>query len=618
MSSNFETEMFLLNHYFPELAPEDGAEFIPAQLNYQTDFPLPGAEMERLRENIAEREQIVELVTVNTPRDLRPAPACKAYVLLGRRAPGEGETGRFAVGTWAPVMGFMEEKDLDYGVAEAELRKEWGRKYTLGDLIEQAAFRERLEEVDELSVQSTMILAEPYLHVPTSRTVHTVAEIVQAVSASAELGILPGLEQLTDGKRTLMKTACPKNAEHTDFAWFRLGDLPEEMHPWSRRAVLLAVAALVKAGYLDVEAERDLRIEEEVPRRPSFLLGEHDTGDKTVDFFHEAFPFLFSAFYRWRKEMAKLAPEEVRGYLNVAINDLLEFIDLQAQIISVLVYGVRDPKMVIDHFPVELSGIKIPQTVQEAEETIEVWWELMGRKTWEQVDPNFPRLARVTSPGFVFLPKRMKLGETPFIRIFDHFLMPDIPGSAWAEPVFRYIQGEYRQIIDVVYNKNLIRLMLGLLGQGLILDVGCGDGLAAEVKPAGIELFGVDLIQEMVEAANLAGEQAIVANIATVKPESLPLPFVGAMMNYVDHWLSHEERVEAFRNIYQVLSPGCRFVFNVYFPEPGWQEYYEQVLRQANFTNVIFREEKVLNKAGEEKTVYLVIAEKKGLKEFSL
>ncbi|MFH0864501.1 MAG: methyltransferase domain-containing protein [Candidatus Gottesmanbacteria bacterium] len=607
-ATHVEETLFLLERYFPSLIKEnDGADFQPVKIDYRADFPPPENDLIALRERVGQRKEIVEMVFINIPREYTLSEGrtnlSNVYVLLGLRAPGEGETGHFAIGTWAPVMGFIEQKDLDWGIASAR----FSGKINMGKVIKWAAFRERHEEINQLPVQTDEILAPPLLHLPTGRHVHCIAEVVRAVSVSNELGISLGDDQQLSGKRTLMSTPVPASNEHTEFAWFPLSKLPTNMHPWSQRAVFLAIDALIKKGYLGLDIERDQYMAKVAPKEPYFLLEGTKLYDPIEEFFKQAFPYLFSAFNQWQRTLQEQGPEEIKHYLNIATNIRLEEIDKMVQGMFILAYGTRDSDLILRHFPAQISGIKIPQTVEEANQAISAWWELMSRKTWEEIDPDFPRLARVSHFGSDFLPKRMQLGKTPFIRTFDVFLLPEIKSAAWAKPLFKYIQNEYRQIIDVKFNKSAISKMLEYVGKGKVFDIGCGDGLATEVKPDGIEFFGVDLVEEMVEAAKLEGEEAVVGNIADMDSGILPSPFDGAIMPYVDHWLGNTERQRAFGLVNQVLKEGGQFVFNVYFPQGEWQKYYQDILREAGFSRVVFREEEVESRDGK-KIIHLVIA----------
>lgn len=601
------TKESLQETFFPGVEKID-TEFCNRRLDYTSRFPPSKSQFHAWRNRIREGKEIAVNVQLNLPSyitGLGPSSLDEVYVLLGKRT---GVSTRWGANTWAPVMGRIELSDLRAACYNSKLLK---GKYSLGDLITMAAYREYLEEVSEIPAQTTMLFAEPSLHKTSGKTIHVIAQVVQAVSQGYGIGN-SFWEQVGPGKRPFMKSPKPRSLEHSEFRWFRFGELPlSNMDLWSQRAIKKAVQVAIEKKYIKFDPDGLAKILGlSSPKiATGFLLGENSTGDEVVDFYTDSFPYLYASFYRWYLNMLDSAPDQVKKYINPATNDRVALFNERARGFLSLGQGLYDYKEVLKHFSVNFEGAKIPQTIEEAKEAVLAWWQLTRRDNWYQIKDKNPRIAKIEGDGLAFLPKRMKLGETQFIRTFDRFILPDIKGAAWAQALFEYIHGEYRQTIDLIYKRNVLRRMFTHLKPGKIFDAGCGDGLANEEKPQGFELFGVDLVEEFVEAARLAGEEAQVSDLATMDITILPHGFNGAMMSFVDYWLTSDERKRTFRQLATILPQGGRFVFNVHLPEEDWQNHYNQLLRKAGFSQISFKDDDVDSKDGK-KLVHLVIAEK--------
>jgi hypothetical protein len=224
---------------------EVNGRFRPVRIDYQAPFQLVKTD---LKKELAGRKKGVAVILLNQPdlSILNPLQLMEAEILLGKRSSEEGKP--WGGGTWAPLMGRAEEKDLDLARQTTEARAKDGRVYTHGDLIKEIASRERLEEARITPMQTIIVNCGSFKDLETGWTIHVVAEIIQAVSQEGEKS---EKRQLLEGKKTA--AVEPDSDEHTEFKWFNLGELPlDEMEPGSKKAIRTALDFLAKKNYITV------------------------------------------------------------------------------------------------------------------------------------------------------------------------------------------------------------------------------------------------------------------------------------------------------------------------------------------------------------------------------
>ncbi|MBW4646813.1 MAG: methyltransferase domain-containing protein [Goleter apudmare HA4340-LM2] len=108
--------------------------------------------------------------------------------------------------------------------------------------------------------------------------------------------------------------------------------------------------------------------------------------------------------------------------------------------------------------------------------------------------------------------------------------------------------------------------------EGLVVDLGCGSGLwAQELTQAGYLVLGVDISESMIALAQkrVPNAEFLVASIFQVHiPSCHAVTSVGECFNYLfDPDNNHTGLVRVFRRIYDALTPGGVFIFDL--AEPG-------------------------------------------------
>ena len=107
---------------------------------------------------------------------------------------------------------------------------------------------------------------------------------------------------------------------------------------------------------------------------------------------------------------------------------------------------------------------------------------------------------------------------------------------------------------------------------GLVVDLGCGSGLwARELTNAGYRVLGVDISGSMIDIARRRVPEAEFRIGSLFEADIPPCNAVTALsevLNYLfDPGNDHQTRVRLFHRIYDALTPGGDFVFDI--AEPG-------------------------------------------------
>jgi SAM-dependent methyltransferase len=114
-------------------------------------------------------------------------------------------------------------------------------------------------------------------------------------------------------------------------------------------------------------------------------------------------------------------------------------------------------------------------------------------------------------------------------------------------------------------------LECGGIGDGLVVDLGCGTGLLArELIDAGYDVFGVDISEAMIEIARRRVPEAEirVGSLFEVEiPRCRAVTAISEVLNYLFD-PEYEERGpgRVFRRVHDALTPGGIFVFDVLGP----------------------------------------------------
>ncbi len=109
------------------------------------------------------------------------------------------------------------------------------------------------------------------------------------------------------------------------------------------------------------------------------------------------------------------------------------------------------------------------------------------------------------------------------------------------------------------------------IGDGLVVDLGCGTGLLArELIDAGYGVFGVDISEAMIEIARRRAPEAEfrVGSLFEVEiPRCEAVTAISEVLNYLFDPENEERGLErVFRHVHEALAPGGAFVFDVLGP----------------------------------------------------
>lgn len=144
---------------------------------------------------------------------------------------------------------------------------------------------------------------------------------------------------------------------------------------------------------------------------------------------------------------------------------------------------------------------------------------------------------------------------------FESPLMRQIRQEAYGEDI-----GQHSWVTVAELKSDVDRL--GLSTSSVVLDVGCGPGgpLAFLLQAIGCRGIGVDVSRDAVDAARRRSATLGLDTRLTVGQADMnvPLPFPAATFSAVislDVILHARDRLEVFREVARVLSPGGKFLF---------------------------------------------------------
>lgn len=143
-----------------------------------------------------------------------------------------------------------------------------------------------------------------------------------------------------------------------------------------------------------------------------------------------------------------------------------------------------------------------------------------------------------------------------------------------------YYKEDLAYIHDVGYGDYACQSAAGILSilsrnkiqEGLIVDLGCGGGLSAlAFVKAGYRVLGIDISHAMIGLARARVPSANFRVASLFKadiPECQVVTAIGECLNYLfDPDNSNKVLSQLFERIYQALSPGGVFIFDI--AEPG-------------------------------------------------
>jgi SAM-dependent methyltransferase len=109
------------------------------------------------------------------------------------------------------------------------------------------------------------------------------------------------------------------------------------------------------------------------------------------------------------------------------------------------------------------------------------------------------------------------------------------------------------------------------IGEGLVVDLGCGTGLLArELIDAGYDVFGIDISEAMIEIAQARTPEAEfrVGSLFEVEiPSCRAVTAISEVLNYLFDPENEERGLgRVFRRVHEALAPGGVFVFDVLGP----------------------------------------------------
>lgn len=143
--------------------------------------------------------------------------------------------------------------------------------------------------------------------------------------------------------------------------------------------------------------------------------------------------------------------------------------------------------------------------------------------------------------------------------------------STWYNEDLAYIH-------DVGYRDYALKSTPGILQTlsdrqihaGLVVEMGCGSGLTAEILDrAGYQVLGIDISEAMIAIAQTrvpSAEFRVASLLTTEVPPCRAVISIGECLNYAFDNNSDTVLVSLFQRIYNALDPSGVFIFDVVIP----------------------------------------------------
>lgn len=545
-------------------------DFTEIGIDYTQGF-LP-TDLSKFRERTQAGKEIVATVIIGIPEALsefdesfNSEQLAMASILLGKRN-----------GIWAPVMGKIDEKDVKAVFSHDETEIFPGQEYLMRDLIKDNAFREVAKEIKGLPEISTISFAAAFHHQPTDRNIYVTTMVVRAIGQSS------------------FPAVSPRSDEHSEFAWFKPEELPQEMELGSRKSLIAAVTALSE------------NVEEYDERNASLVqMQEH--------YYNYFFP-VSTAYLLWLQEAAaEFAAGDPR-------KDLLlqQFIQTK----NSLEEELRKESLYKNSFTRQIAivmekGIAVSKDIatwdkERLESCLEGWWQLMNWQNWfPKSNPFFAILPRAYSD----LPRFIALGDKPYQRLqrrFDQTYIPDkdMISNEMMALVFDQLAEVYERetFVDREIKSRVMKTILDKAGVeslpvgSKILDVGVGTGFSANFIPNCYQIIGVDISSKMLEYAGQRGIQSVQADAA-----HLPFPddaFPVVFSSYGLNWFKGEEK--PFLEMKRVLAKNGVLSFNYHRTDDDWKKMKGRLLKVSGEESLDIEELEIVTKRGKYRENFLV------------
>lgn len=389
------------------------------------------------------------------------------------------------------------------------------------------------------------------------------------------------------------------------------------------------------------------------------LLGEYENRGAThrdVWFCHRFALPMICIFAQWEDAVYTNGSEEVRKYIEMIrglstqelIKNNLQYISpnvaLFQSIATIQIKERLDEKITIkqvqlgqfqqtvkqlkgtfpDDFSAEMTLAEIAFTPEQIKDAYIAWsnaildWKRWGvfHKYKEGIPFGLDLGRRVLA-----IPSAFNFKEIRLETYFNRYILPAgiVQREEFRRRFFEHLADDYEGVVNLKLKSKIFESMFGYLIKDnekdmLLLDGGSGTGLAFTNKPEGskITLIGVDEVKQMCRLAYGKGEPVTQASCGM-----LPFPkasFKAAMLPFLVTW--NENPLQILKEMYRIIKPGGRLVFNVHKPHDNWQVDYHEVLLECGFKKVdlfeevIEREERDEGEMHEEPyTAYYVVAE---------
>ena len=235
-----------------EIQLQNPEQFTDVVIDYTRPFGEFRKELaRRIKRGVADTVVLVQMAQaglVSSP--LMLVDPDRVEFLLGKRS-----AGRIYGGTWAPIMGKVEEEDLVHPMLKKPLSlpknlrqfrdliyilRTW-RPKSFGEFLGHVpALREQLEEVTLWPIQSNFLVADSYKDQESGRIIHVVIQSYNRVSDPVDQAFE------TEGKH-LKATRGENSVEHDEIRWFQLTNLPlDQMADGTKKALKNALLKLAE------------------------------------------------------------------------------------------------------------------------------------------------------------------------------------------------------------------------------------------------------------------------------------------------------------------------------------------------------------------------------------
>jgi SAM-dependent methyltransferase len=144
--------------------------------------------------------------------------------------------------------------------------------------------------------------------------------------------------------------------------------------------------------------------------------------------------------------------------------------------------------------------------------------------------------------------------------------------DVWDEDTAERYDDETADLATAAVLGPIVDTLAGLAGPGPVLELAVGTGrVAIPLSRRGITVHGVDLSEPMLDrlrAATEPGEIPVTAgDMATIGLERRDFSLVYLVFNSLGNLRTQPEQVECFGNAARHLSPGGRFVIELWVPD---------------------------------------------------